>query len=71
LAPDEYYPRAANNHRGCSTFGELDETSSDGVDEFDGYGLLHPPSMDEPIPEGLQIELTPVFVEGLERQLLG
>ena len=66
MAPNEYYPRAANNHRGCSTSGELDETLSDGVDEFDGYGLvesrspypyvlLDPPPMDEPIPEGLQI----------------
>jgi hypothetical protein len=84
LAPDEYYPRAANERRGGHTSGKPDETLSDGVDEFAGYELVEmldgsgipyvlvdPPPVDEPIPEGLQIELTPVFAEGLGRQLLG
>ena len=84
LAPGEYYPRAASKHRGRSTSGEPDETVTDGVDEFAGYELVEmldgsgipyvlvdPPPVDEPIPEGLQIELTSVFAEGLGRQLLG
>jgi len=84
LAPGEYYPHAAGKHRGRHTSGEPDEISSDGVDEFAGYELVEildgsiipyvlvdPPPVDEPIPEGLQIELTPVFAEGLRRQLLG
>ncbi len=84
LAPGEYYPRAANKHRERSTSGEPDETLSDRVDEFVGYelvemldvsGILYvlvdPPPVDEPIPEGLRIEPTPVFAEGLGRPLLG
>ena len=84
LAPGEYYPRAANKHRGRSTSGEPDGTLSDGVDEVAGYELVEmldasgipyvlvdPPPIDEPISEGLQIELTPVFIERLGRQLLG
>jgi hypothetical protein len=84
LAPGEYNPRAANMHRGQSTSGEPDETLSDGVDEFAGYKLVEildgpgipyvlvdPPPVDEPILEGLRIELTPVFAERLGRQLLG
>ncbi len=84
LAPAAYYPRAANKHRGQSTSGEPDETSSDRVDEFVGYELIEmldasgipyvlvdPPPVDEPIPEGLRIESTPVFAEGLGRPLLG
>ncbi len=71
-------------HRGQSTSGEPDETLSDGVDEFAGYKLVEildgpgipyvlvdPPPVDEPILEGLRIELTPVFAERLGRQLLG
>ena len=84
LAPSEYYPRVAHMHRGRSTFGEPDETSSDEVDDFDGYELVEmldgsgipyvlidPPPVDEPIPQGLRIELTPAFAEGLGRRLLG
>lgn len=84
LAPGAYYPRAANKHRERSTSGEPDETLSDRVDEFvgyeliemiDGYGipyvLVDPPPVDEPIPEGLRIEPTPVFAEGLGQPLLG
>ena len=84
LAPGEYYPRAADKHWGWSTSGEPDETLSDRVEEFvryelvemlDGSGipyvLVDPPPVDEPIPEGLRIELTPVFAEGLGRRLLG
>ncbi len=82
LTPSEYYPRAANKYRGRSTSGEPDETLSDGVDEFVGYELaemlcgsgipyvlVDPPPVDEPIPEGLRIERTPVFAEGLGRLL--
>ncbi len=84
LAPGEYYPRVASKDRGRSISGEQDETLSDGVDEFAGYELVEmldgsgipyvlvdPPPVDEPIPKGLQIELTPVFAESLGRQLLG
>ena len=84
LAPGEYYPRVADKHRGRFTSGEPDETLSEGVAEFAGYEvvemldgssvpyvLVDPPPVDEPIPEGLRIELTPVFAEGLGRQLLG
>ena len=84
LAPGEYYPRAANKHRGRSTSGEPNETLSDMVDEFVGYELVEmldgsdipyvlvdPPPVDEPIPEGLRIELTQMFAEGLGRRLLG
>ncbi len=82
LTPGENYPRAANKYRGRSTSGEPDETLSDGVDEFVGYELaemlcgsgipyvlVDPPPVDEPIPEGLRIERTPVFAEGLGRLL--
>jgi hypothetical protein len=82
LAPGEYYPRAANKHRGRAS-GESDETLSDRVDEFVGYELVEmldgsgipyvlvdPPPIDEPIPEGLRIEPTPMFAEGLGRRLL-
>jgi hypothetical protein len=84
LAPGAYYPRAANKHRGRSTSGESDEILSDRLDEFVGYELtemlggsgipyvlVDPPPVDEPIPEGLRIEPTPVFAEGLGRPLLG
>jgi hypothetical protein len=80
LAPGKYYPRAANKHRGRFTSGEPDETLSDRVDEFVGYELVEmldgsgipyvlvdPPPVDEPIPEGLRIEPTLVFAEGLGR----
>jgi hypothetical protein len=83
LAPGAYYPRAANKHRGRSTSGEPDETLSDRVDEFVGYELVEmldgsgipyvlvdPPPVDEPIPEGLWIESTLVFAEGLGQPLL-
>jgi hypothetical protein len=84
LAPGAYYPRPANKHRVRSTSGEPDKTLSDRVDEFvryeliemlDGSGipyvLVDPPPIDEPIPEGLRIEPTPVFAEGLGQPLLG
>ncbi len=84
LATSEYYPRAAHKHRGRSTSGELDEALSNGVDELAGYELVEmldgsgipyvlidPPPVDEPILQGLRIELTPVFAEGLGRRLLG
>lgn len=84
LTPGEYYPRAANKHRGQFTSGEPDETLSDRVNEFVGYELFEmldnsgipyvlvdPPPVDEPIPEGLQIELTSMFAEGLGRLPLG
>jgi len=84
LAPGEYYSGAANKHRGWSTSVEPDEASPDGADAFAGYELaemlydsgipyvlVDPPPLDEPISEGLQIELTPVFAEGLGRQPLG
>jgi hypothetical protein len=57
---------------------------SEGVDVFAGYELVEmldgsgipyvlvdPPPIDEPIPEGLQIELAPVFAVRLGRQPLG
>jgi hypothetical protein len=84
LAPGEYYPRAANKYRGRSTYGKPDETLSDRVDEFVGYELVEmldgsdipyvlvdPPPVDEPIPDGLRIELTSMFAEGLGGRLLG
>jgi hypothetical protein len=79
LAPGEYYPRAANKHRGRAS-GKPDETLSDRVDAFAGYELVEmldgsgvlcvlvdPPPVDEPIQEGLRIEPTPMFAEGLGR----
>ncbi len=84
LAPGEYYPRVANKHRGQFISGEPDEALSDRVDEFVGYELVEmldssgityvlvdPPPVDEPIPEGLRIELTSMFAEGLGRLPLG
>jgi len=80
VSAGKYYPRAANKHRGRFTSGEPDETLSDRVDEFVGYELVEmldgsgipyvlvdPPPVDEPIPEGLRIEPTLVFAEGLGR----
>ncbi len=71
LAPGEYYAR----HKQASS-DKLDESAGYELFEMlDGSGipyvLVDPPPVDEPIPEGLQIELTPVFAEGLRRQLLG
>jgi hypothetical protein len=79
-----YHPCATNKHRGWSTSVEAYETLSDGVDTVAGYELVEmldgscityvlvdPPPIDEPIPEGLRIELAPVFTEGLGRQPLG
>jgi hypothetical protein len=84
LALGTCYLRAANKHRGWSTSGESDEILSDRVDEFVGYELkemlddsdisyvlIDSPPVDEPIPEGLRIEPTPVFVKWLGRPLLG
>lgn len=85
LALGEYYPRAANKHRGRSTSSEPDEALSDRVDEFVGYELLEmfdgsssgimyvlvdPPPVDEAIREGLRIEPTQKFAEGLGRLLV-
>ena len=45
------------------------------IEMIDGYGipyvLVDPPPVDEPIPEGLRIEPTSVFAEGLGQPLLG
>jgi hypothetical protein len=69
LAPGEYYPRKTLSDR------VVDLVSDELVEMLDGSGipyvLIDPPPVDEPIPEGLRIELTPVFAEGLGRRLLG
>lgn len=69
LAPGEYYLRDTLSER------VVELVSDELVEMLDGSGipyvLVDPPPVDEPIPEGLQIELTPVFAEGLGRQLLG
>ena len=69
LAPGEYYLRDSLSDR-------VDELVPDElVEMLDGsdipYVLVDPPPVDEPIPEGLRIEPTPVFAEGLGWQLLG
>lgn len=84
LAAGEHYPRAANQYRERFTEGEPNETLSDRVVELAGYELVEmlddsgipyvlidPSPVDEPIPEGLRIELAAAFAEELRRLLLG
>jgi hypothetical protein len=69
LAPGEYYPRETLSDRVV----ELVTDELVKILDVSGipYVLVDPPPVDEPIPEGLRIEPTPVFAEGLGRPLLG
>jgi hypothetical protein len=69
LAPGKYYLRDTLSER------VVELVSDELVEMLNGSGiqyvLVDPPPVDEPILEGLQIEPTPVFAEGLGWQLLG
>lgn len=69
LAPGEYYPRETLSDRVVELIsGELVEMLDvSGIP----YVLVDPPPVDEPIPESLRIELTPMFAAGLGRLPLG
>jgi hypothetical protein len=82
LASGKYSSRAAHEYRDRFVERKQDETPSERVVELVEcelvemldepgipYVLLDPPPVDEPISDGLRIELTPAFADELSRRL--